>query len=244
MKRIAFLTDIHLAEQFPADHNVDPKRNWEKALADLHKRNIDEIVFGGDIGTGTSHQWFFETLQSFTVHLVLGNHDNFSEICRHYKPLNDKEELYYCFEDECFKYIFLDSSSNAISSIQLAWLQQELKTGKSVLLFVHHPIIEINTAADRLYPLKNRKQVKAVLLESKVKITIFCGHYHMNDERAYLNIKQFTTQALSFQLEKNAAALTVNNTCYGYRIIQLEKHKIDTEIVTLNHTDHIVDADK
>ncbi|MFN8712389.1 MAG: hypothetical protein ACK5Z2_06015 [Bacteroidota bacterium] len=48
MRRIAFLTDVHLDEQFPIDNDVDPYVNLRITLNDLSKRNITEIVVGGD----------------------------------------------------------------------------------------------------------------------------------------------------------------------------------------------------
>ena len=52
MKRIAFITDIHLDEDDPRKVGVDSYKNWELILKDVASRNIDGIVFGGDIGAG------------------------------------------------------------------------------------------------------------------------------------------------------------------------------------------------
>jgi 3',5'-cyclic-AMP phosphodiesterase len=65
MKRIAFITDIHLEEQFPIDNGVNPKQNLEIVLNDICNRNITEIIFGGDIGDAKSHQYFFDSLKNF-----------------------------------------------------------------------------------------------------------------------------------------------------------------------------------
>jgi 3',5'-cyclic-AMP phosphodiesterase len=62
MKHIAFLTDVHLDEPFPLDNNVNPYRNLERVVEDIANRKIEHIVFGGDIGAFTGHQWFFDML--------------------------------------------------------------------------------------------------------------------------------------------------------------------------------------
>ena len=234
MKQIVFLTDIHLDEQFPLDHNVDSKRNLDRVLFDLSARHIKDIVFGGDIGESSSHQWFFDRLKPFSLKLILGNHDNFKKVSEYYQIHTEKDALYYAHEDVNYKFLFLDTSSDALSNIQLEWLRSELTTNKKLLVFIHHPILAIDTPVDKLYPLKNREQLKSVLSEIKRSVTLFCGHYHMNDERTNKNIKQITTQSLSFQLVKQATELKVDNSNFGYRIINLETDKIKTEVVSFN----------
>lgn len=231
MKQIAFITDVHLDEQFPPDNIVIAGKNFEAVLADLEKRNISEVIFGGDIGEPTAHNYFFERLQRFSVKLVLGNHDKFEYVQLHFRHNSEQEELYYKYEDENYEYLVLDSSADELSEKQLDWLKNELPRKKELILFVHHPVLAIDTAVDKMYPLKNRDEVKAILLSCKKPVTIFCGHYHMNDEQAYENIKQYTTQSISFQLVKNAPGIEIDNNNFGYRIITIHKDAIVTELI-------------
>jgi 3',5'-cyclic AMP phosphodiesterase CpdA len=231
MKRIAFISDIHLNEQFPVDHGIDSKRNWERVLEDLKSKNIDDIIYGGDIGDHTAHQWFFETIKPFRLKLILGNHDHFQQVSNHFRAGNDPDELYYQFEDTSHTYLFLDSSSGIISSKQLQWLTGELQTNKKILLFVHHPVIGINTPVDRLYPLKNREEVKLILKNSSNEVTLFCGHYHMNDEVIEDNIRQIITQASSYQIVKVADNLQIDHSRFGYRMIDVDSNHISTTCV-------------
>ena len=231
MKQIAFLTDIHLHEHLPVDNDVNPKKNLEIVLDDLSRRNITKIIFGGDIGDATAHPIFFEALKPYSFNLILGNHDHFNQVAGYYRPDKEKAELYYRFEEDDYKYLVLDSSTDEVSEAQLTWLRIELETSKKLLLFIHHPVLAIDTPIDKLYPLKNREQLKSVLIESEKDITIFCGHYHMNDETSYRNIKQIITQALSYQIVKNATDLKVDGSIFGYRIIGIDKDRIDTELI-------------
>ncbi len=231
MKRIAFLTDVHLDEQFPNDNNVDPRKNFETVLADISQQGIAEIIFGGDIGEASAHNYFFNAIKHFSAKLILGNHDRYEYVKEHFSDDFNKKELYYKVEDENYLYIFLDTSLDEISNNQLQWLQVELASSKKIILFIHHPILSINTAVDKMYPLKNRIQLKVILLNHEKNITVFCGHYHMNDEQEHKNIKQITTQSLSFQLVKNATELKVDNSNFGYRIIEIYEDKIETHLV-------------
>lgn len=236
MKKIAFITDIHLDDQFPKDVGVDSEKNWKQLLNDIRSKNIEEIIYGGDIGQASAHPYFFESLKTFRLNIVLGNHDHFQEVIPYFKPSAsfDKSELYYSSEQEFFKFIFLDSSLNEISETQLAWLKNELITEKKILLFLHHPILQVNTAVDSMYPLKNRNEVKEILNQSNRGITVLCGHYHMLDECKEKNIHQFVTCASSCQIEKEAETLKMNNDFFGYRILLIHKDEVKVEVVIKN----------
>lgn len=232
MKKIAFLSDIHFDEQFPVDCGVDVKKNWDRIIADLKSRGIKEIVFGGDIGAQTAHEYFIQTLKDFSVKLILGNHDEFTHVSKFYNPNKGTDELYYSLEDDYNKYFFLDSSSGKLSDKQLDWIKVNLNVPKSFVVFIHHPIIEVKTAIDQMFPLENRESIKAIFKSIEQSVTIFCGHYHMNDERQENNVRQIISHASSYQIEKESMELVIDNAEFGYRIIEIEKTTINTQLVT------------
>ncbi len=233
MDKIAFVTDIHFDEQFPIDYGVDAKENWRRIIADLKLRNINKIIFGGDIGAATGHSYFFKTLEHFDFHLILGNHDDFDKIKTFFNPEKGNDELYYFIEDNYSRLIFLDTSSEKLSESQMNWLKKILKTEKNVILFIHHPILNLPTAIDKLYHLKNREEIKKILENTEIPITIFSGHYHMNDERVEKNIRQIITQSSSYQIEKEADEIIITTSNFGYRILTIKQNFIETEIVNL-----------
>jgi len=235
IKRIAHITDFHFEETFPIENGVDAHKNWKVVLDDINNRNIDEVICTGDIGDQASIQPFLQSLSDtgFTPRITLGNHDTFSEVDEFYKnSLNQGvRELYYSFEEGSFKYIFLDSSADEVSQTQVDWLKNELKTGLRILLFMHNPILDCGTVLDQRFPLKNRKQLNEVLQECSQEITMFCGHYHMADERKENNIHQHITPAISYQVTKLPDRVEINNTTFGYRIIEVDENSISTEVV-------------
>lgn len=234
MRRIAFITDTHLDEDYPAQHGVDARKNLQAILQDLAAKNIREIIFGGDIGAPSSNQWFFDRLKAFELKVVLGNHDQFSEASKHFHAVKSagKDALYYTVEDKHFKQIFLDTSTERISEAQLNWFKQEIQTGKKLLIFIHHPVLETGTVVDKLYPLHGKQQLRYELLSIQNEATIFCGHCHTVDEQKQQNITQLMTLASSFQIDKNAADIKVDTGTYGYRILTLSGDNIQTEIIT------------
>ncbi len=239
MKQIAYVTDIHLDEPFTADCGVNARAHLEIILEDIGKRAIDELIFGGDIGEPASNVFFFGSIKRYEENLkiTLGNHDKFETVIKLFKNkfLGNKAELYYSFEDPFFKHIFLDSSSGEISAPQLIWFNNELHTAKKILLFIHHPILAVPTAVDKLYPLKNRAVLKDALVKCNNEIIIFCGHYHMQDETNFQNISQFITAAASFQIKKDAEELVIENDCFGYRIININEDNISSAIISFQH---------
>lgn len=232
-KKIAYVTDIHLDEQFPHDLGVDSRKNWEIILKDISSREIDEIIFGGDIGEKSANKWFFESLHNYDFALTLGNHDYFSEVIKYYNTGIDKKqkEFYYSQERDYYKFIFLDSSSESISQEQFDWLKRELLTTKSILLFVHHPILAVDAEVDKRFALIERDRIKTALLNFENDVIVFCGHYHFEDERTNDNIWQYITPASSYQVEKIPNEIKVNNETFGYRIIELNKKEINTELI-------------
>lgn len=103
------------------------------------------------------------------------------------------------------------------------------------MLFVHHPVKGINTPIDRLFPLKNREKVKLILKNSSNVVTLFCCHYHMNDEIVEDKIRQIITQAASFQIAKSADELVIDNSKFGYRIIDIGIKNINPRLVNFEN---------
>ena len=232
MERIAFITDLHLDEQSVIDKGVDARKNWKHILNDLTSRNIDQVILGGDLGEPESHTWLRDSLKDYKFNILLGNHDQFEEVSKHFDIHSfSHTELYYSHEDDHIKYLFLDSSSASISNDQFLWFENELATDKNVVVFIHHPVLEIETPIDPIYPLNGREKINQALQQCKKNVLVFCGHYHMDDERKEGRITQYVTPAASFQITKNAPAIETDNSFFGYRIISIDKDNVNSEVI-------------
>lgn len=234
MHTIAYITDIHIDEEFPIKHGVNARNNWEHILDDVFTRSVDKVVFGGDIGTPESNEYFFASFKELDKDLciTLGNHDKYADAVKYYEPDNTGNELYYVREDDRYTFIFMDSSSDSVSDIQLKWLEKELEAAvKQVIIFIHHPVLGLDTPLDKMYPLKNRDEVAAVIQQHKQVVTIFCGHYHMEDEQTVGNIRQFVTPAASYQIIKETDKLETSADTFGYRLIHFDERGMRTELI-------------
>ena len=235
-KTIVYITDLHLDETVPFDNGVDARNNWTRILNDIASRAIDQLIFGGDIGEPSAYEWFFDSVKNYSgkLYLTLGNHDQYEIVKNYYsnKFEESNSELFYDHEDNNFNYIYLDSSSDKISDVQLNWLRKEIAAAtKKIILFIHHPVLGLDTAVDREFPLQNRDIVKKVLLSSEKEIKIFSGHYHMEERIAEDNITQYITPSGSFQIEKTKDKIRINKSRFGYRLIELERTNIKTKLI-------------
>ena len=202
-KRIAHITDTHLGDTTAIDRGANPKKNLQEVLEHIAANKIDEIIVTGDLGDKESLSWLFEKLQSYKpgFKVILGNHDHIEEIAKYYKAIKPLTgELYYTFEDEVYKYVFMDSSSAVVSKEQLKWLKDEINTLKKIIVFIHHPILGFSTGMDKVYPLKNRDKINNILQEARNPVTVFCGHYHMPDKRTDGKVTQYITPRLHLQI--------------------------------------------
>lgn len=232
MKRVAYVTDLHLEEAFPKQHHVDATKNWLHVLADIQSENITNLVIGGDIGEASAHPWFFRSIKGFSFQLTPGNHDDYKELQKHHLPASQGTgELYYREEDAVFKFLFLDTSSTSLSAQQLRWLKQELHTRKKVCVFLHHPVLPVATKVATLHALQNREEVYHCLMQSQREMTVFCGHYHLADEQQAGNIRQVIGPAASFQMRKSPDAILIDGSEFGYRILTFtDDGSIDTKL--------------
>lgn len=231
-KTIAYITDIHLDESISLEHGVNPRHNLIKILEDIDARGIREVVFGGDIGEASSYRWLFDSLGKYQWRITLGNHDRYEDVRPYFTRASENLDgkLYYSEEDASFKYLFLDSSADEVSQTQFEWLREQLRTSKSLVIFIHHPILAIDTAVDKIFPLQGREQLQELLLGCNNPISVFTGHYHLTDEQTAGNVTQYVTAAGSFQLRR-AAEMQIDASTFGYRIITLSDEGLTSQVV-------------
>ncbi|SMD32242.1 Icc protein [Reichenbachiella faecimaris] len=233
--KIALVTDLHAEEDFTTKNGVSPWDNWKIILADIQAKGIKQVVFLGDIGSQAAHRQFFDALDQSKLDykVILGNHDHFAEVVQSYKPatINDREEWYWSEENERFKSIYLDTSTEMISQLQLDWLKAEVQTEKPILLFIHHPILQTHTTPQLEFPLAGADQVKQVLLTHNRPVHVYCGHLHLDDYTTEDNISQTVTPSASIQIKRHSKKAEVENIGFAYRILDFSENKLCSEVI-------------
>lgn len=233
--KIALITDLHAEEDFTSKACAKPWDNWQTILANIQSRGIQQVIFLGDIGSQAAHRQFFDSLDQSNLEykVILGNHEKFDEVIQTTRPaeLKDRNEWYWSEESEEFKSIYMDSSTDAISSTQLTWLKSELQTEKDILLFIHHPILQTNTTPQLQFPLEGADQIKELLLNHTKQVSIYCGHLHLDDELIEKNITQTLTPSSSVQIKRNSASAEIDHINFAYRILELDENQLSSEVI-------------
>ena len=239
MKKVAFVTDIHFAEDEVSGLGVNQEKNWSIILDDINKRgDIDEIIFGGDIGSAAAHEMFFASLNNCGIKYktIIGNHDRFEDVIIHIPTVSESgSELYFACDEAGYRYIFLDTSTSSFSIEQKKWLKEKLATELPIIIFIHHPVLHVESIVDRLYSLKGRDELKTLLQSVNNNITIFCGHLHNEDMAVEGNITQYLTPSAAYQALKNTKEIVTDINEFGYRIIEIDK-EIKTEVIKFKLT--------
>ena len=234
MSMIAHITDMHIGDEFSDHYKVDSKHNFISILNDIVARRIENVAITGDCGDSEKISWMINELniRGLKYFISLGNHDSIED----YKNIDQfkfrllKDKLFYIYEFDGIKMIVLDTSKTRIGLFQMEKLRNLLNKHAYTLIFCHHPILDCgNTVMDIKFPLKDRKSVYKVLVNKK--ISIFCGHYHNEYKVQTNNIFQYVTPSASIQLKKYGEKLINDGIKYGYRLIQIENGKIDTNVI-------------
>lgn len=238
IKRIAHITDTHFNDKTALERGIDPQQNLKAILDAVAEIGVDEMVCTGDIGEKETYKWFFEKMEEYKpgFKITLGNHDDFNDAVRYFRFNTEGDnELYYSVEEEFYKYIYMDSSSGTISDKQLNWLKDETATLKKIIVFIHHPVLGLETGMDTIYPLKNRDEAVAILQQCRQPVNVFCGHYHMPDKRSEGKVTQYITPAVSFQVKKFSPAIEIKAGNFGFRIITITETTVTTQLYTNNY---------
>jgi len=247
---VAHFTDSHIGQRLVMDGEMDrsqmrydPEPDEHGAhlrliLDDIAQKGITNVIFGGDIGSKQAVGCFFDLLKTypFGTSGVLGNHDDYGDVARYWnvEASQVNRKLCYSRSDSFWKFVFLDTSDNALGEEQLVWLRRELDGASQVALFLHHPILAIDTPLERAgAALRDRQELKTVLSGADCEVSVFCGHYHMIDEAVEGNIRQFVSPAVSYQIVKQTDRLRVDKKTFGYRILEISGTQIRTEAVLL-----------
>ncbi len=230
-EKIAFVTDLHFSEKNILDKGATPLDNWKHILSDLKQRGVRKLVIGGDIGNPVSHSDFFNDIKDFDWQLILGNHDRLDSL-RSYLPFEcTGETLYYTQQFGDYNFIFLDTSSEKLSREQQRFLEEKLSSSLKPIVFIHHPVMTVDTWMDKNHPLKNREQVRTILTDYSRDVTLICGHYHLHFEGQYNNVRQVIAPAAAYQVKFNPDENVPDVNEFGYLLLDFSRPELTVEAV-------------
>jgi len=189
MLYIAQITDPHIAETDEPVNGQDNRGKFRQVLKALSERRPDTLILTGDLafphGTPEIYQWIRQELDDSGLPYLIspGNHDDPSMMQEVFN-LKDQAPRVILTGAVALKgesLMFLDSSSERLTMKHALWLKRELTTQPAeTILFMHHPPCPCRVRVmDEKYPYKNPDLFQQTILESGSRMTIFCGHYHI-----------------------------------------------------------------
>jgi predicted phosphodiesterase len=157
-------------------------KTYSQILKLIEKNNSKFVILLGDLveeGTNGDFQKFMKIMESFPLpfYCIPGNHDVTFGGREFFNLILAPSD--YSFRLNGFRFIMLDSSRWFLKEPQWVWLENELKKGGNILVFMHVPPFSPNRSLDD-YTLAWKKQKnRFVNLMTKYKVnTVFSGHIH------------------------------------------------------------------
>lgn len=236
--RIAFLTDLHLGKPGQHTQGVDVRRNFLDALRYLTELQPDALVVGGDVcydtGQAETYRWFRERVEAlpYPWHAIAGNHDDSALMARELglEAYLRGEEFF--FEEKLGETpaLFLDTARGVCSETQWEWLREKLAGREEALVFMHHPPLLAGVGhMDTNYPFRESAKFLETI-ESLGRVTVVCGHYHVEKVVQRGNLTVYLTPSLFFQMKHDPVECIFDHFRIGIREINLLPDNLTTAV--------------
>ncbi|MFB6244733.1 MAG: metallophosphoesterase [Candidatus Nanohaloarchaea archaeon] len=238
--RIALLADFHYG--YPEDEEMEKYLvpAVENMIEEVNEFEPDVVISLGDFIQHSSRKTDLERLEKAgelldqaeaPVYAIPGNHDPMTvskeEVME--KISVENQETYFSLELDERKLIFVDTiaqiddiyGAGLIGSEQREWLEEEMETGKEVLIFSHHLLHHRNLEGNWYF---DDKPELAAAIDKKnfQKIAgekpraVFSAHIHEAGAEEFNEVPHFTTPGMDKynppeSFEENHALVTVTD---------------------------------
>ncbi|MXZ76335.1 MAG: phosphodiesterase [Gemmatimonadetes bacterium] len=253
--RIVQLSDPHIvpAAKQPV-HGQDTLERLRAAVNAVNRLSPspDLVVMTGDQindGTEASYRAFKDVISHlrFPCHMALGNHD--------YRPVfrqvmledsrADSASYYYSLERLGHRIIVLDTLdegevSGRLDDDQLDWLEQELSSGLSSVICMHHPPVPVGVAwMDELILQDNERFLEICGAAAALRL-ILCGHVHHDFRMDVGNATVLTAPSVGLQFRKDpvikpdGSRVIATDEPAAFRIVDIDSPRWKTSIHQLS----------
>lgn len=228
--RLVQLTDCHLG--LDCEFNlagVNTHDTFSKVLSAVRINKPSSYTFvTGDIaceGAEASYQLFSAMMASSQLDYgwLPGNHDDFQQMQKTIpQPFVKAKEF-----GEWVVISLVSSVPGKVNGELSAYELQELSDlleqykDQFILLFVHHPPVDIQCQWLDEQRISNSEKLNEVISVHKKVKAIFTGHVHQESETNWFGIPVFTTPSTCFQFTSHSDTFDISNQPPGYRWIEL-----------------------
>jgi len=224
------LTDCHLGLDCAFNlAGVNTHDTFSQVLSEVKKNRSSSFAFvTGDIaceGAEASYQLFSKMMASTQLNYswLPGNHDDFQQMQKTISQPFVKDKVF-----GEWVVISLVSSvpgrvNGALSAYELQALSDLLEKHKNkfVLLFVHHPPVDIQCQWLDEQRIANSDMLQEVISGHDKVQAIFTGHVHQESEESWFGVPVYTTPSTCFQFTSKSATFSISHQSPGYRWIEL-----------------------
>lgn len=247
--KLAHVTDCHLFAQRDGEYfGVNTAEHFLACLSDIAIKNLDAVIFGGDLTQDHSTQSYAlfaqliaESSLTCPVFWTPGNHDDIALLT---ELANGQISNAKRLRTANFEVVLLNSKGATpagwVSEQHLIEISQCLaETQRPTVAFCHHNPLPINGYLDK-HMLENGPQLLNTLNNSHCVSWLFHGHVHNAYEHNYRNIQVIATPASSVQFTKHTPDWQQQNLGPAYRLITLSQRaatnmlECETELVWLS----------
>ena len=240
--KIAQITDIHIGPTPELVRGIDVRTNFLQTIELATTYDPDFLVITGDMcfdePTDSAYQWIANQLEEIQVPVffISGNHDDTVKVAElmNIPGHSPTEELFFKRMLEGQMVYFLDSSKGCLSSHQKSWLmdQLEIHIEKTAVIFMHHPPLLAGVPhMDNKYALTDREEVMNILKNSKKRVHIFCGHYHVAKSLYHENVRIHITPSTFLQIDARYEEFRVDHTRPGFRLIEWKGDLVSEQVI-------------
>lgn len=195
---IAQISDTHIARQGEKTFGLAPMaENLQRCIDHINQfiPQPDLVLVTGDIcNSGRKAELehaatLLKKLRS-PFYVIPGNHDNRLDLLSVFGDVacraNSDNRVNYVIDDFDVRLIALDScvdgaAGGEISKRSCAWLKQQLEAARDmpVIIFMHHPPINLGVAETNIDGFKGRNRLAKVIKQYPNIEAILCGHIHL-----------------------------------------------------------------
>lgn len=245
---IVQISDTHLFGDKNRKINGSNSYNNLKSVINhivLTEKNPDLIMVTGDLSqdcTFESYQHIANLLNRSGVkyHFFPGNHDDVDVINKVFDLNWKKDSVDYFFEAKNWFIYVIDTSvypevSGELSNEQITNLEETLQKNKNkpTIIFMHHHPVKINSVWIDEMSLKDSERFNNLVKENpQIKAVLF-GHIHQVFEKDINGVFYGSAPACCYQVVPKTETFTIEKLSPGYRIIELNKDKLNSRIVWL-----------
>lgn len=249
--RIVQLSDPHVvpAAKQPV-HGQDTLERLRAAVNAVNRLDPspDIVVMTGDQsndGTEASYRALKDVLSPlrFPCYMATGNHD--------YRPVfrrvmleesgADSSPYYYALDRSGHRIIVLDTQdegevSGRLDDDQLDWLEQELSSGLSSVICMHHPPVPVGVAwMDELILLDNARFLQICGAAASLRL-VLCGHVHHDFRMDLEHATVLTAPSVGLQFRKDpvimpdGSRVIATDEPAAFRIVDIDGPRWKTSI--------------